>query len=201
MRLFLLPALLGLLALVPPATAQAPSSTDKLFLHASVGGTRLYFDEDDFDQNDGGGGLTLRAGYSVSRVVTLFAGVSGARMDGENNGVIDDEYDYGVGEIGARFHFGAGRRALVPYLEASLQGAAATYDDRFDLEFSGGALGLGGGLAYYVTPRLALDGGLRFAGGEFDEIDFGDVSFDVDGDDFGFGSAQLSFGLTWFPLR
>jgi hypothetical protein len=184
-----------------PSPAQTPSNTEGLYLGAAANGTRLYFDEDDFDVNDGGGGLALRAGYGVSRVVTLFVGVSGARLDGENNGVINDDYDYGVGELGARFHFGGGRRALVPYLEASLQGAAATYGDRFDLEFRGGALALGGGLAYYVTPLLALDAGLRVAGGEFDEVDFGPVSVDVDGDDFGFGAVQLTLGLTWFPLR
>ena len=198
MRISLL--LAGLIALAPLAHAQ--SNTRGFYVQATLGGTQLHFDEDNFDEHDGGGGLALRAGYGVSRIVTLFAGASGSRMDGENNGLIDDDYDFGVGELGARFHIvNAGRRALVPYLEASFQAAAATYDAAFDLEFRGGAFGLGGGIAYYVSEPLALDLGLRFAGGSFNEVDLGDVAFDIDEDDFGFGVSRLTFGLSWFPFR
>ncbi len=201
MRRSLLLSLAALLGLAGSARAQAPSNTERLFVQATLDGMRLHFDEDNFDESDEGGSLNLRVGYGISRVVTLFAGASGSRMDGENNGLIDDDYGFGVGEIGARFHFGAERRALVPYLEVGLQGAAATYEDDFDLEFRGGALGLGGGLAYYVSEPLALDVGLRFAGGAFDEVDLGGVAFDLDEDDFGFGVSRLTFGISWYPFR
>ncbi|NNF56825.1 MAG: outer membrane beta-barrel protein [Rhodothermaceae bacterium] len=196
-------ALVLLLALAFTATAvsaQAPSRTQKLFLNVQVDGARLYFDEDNFERNDPGGGAALRAGYGVSRVVTLFGGLSGARIDGETNGVIDDTYDWGVLEVGARFNFGGGRRALVPYLETSLQGAEATYDPS-DLRFRGAALGVGAGLQYFVTEGLALDGALRGAVGGFNEIQLGRLTVAVNEDDFGFAATRLSFGLTWYPTR
>ena len=46
-----------------------------------------------------------------------------------------------------------------------------------------------------VSTPLALDLGLRVAGGEPNEADFGEVSFDLDSDDFGFGVSRLTCGM------
>ena len=196
MRILLALALLA--ALAAPASAQR-STTQGLFLQLSADGQALGFNEDDFDETDDGGGLALRAGYGVSRVVTLYVGVSGAQVDGETNGVINDTYDWTAGEIGARLHLLPSAR-LVPYLDVALRGVAATYDEA-DLEFRGGGAALGGGLAYYVSPSVALDVALRFGGGGFEEVQLGGLSADIDADDFGYGEGRFSVGLTAFPLR
>lgn len=190
-------ALVLLAAAAAPASAQ--STTRGLFLQVSADGQSLNFNEDDFRETDGGGGLALRAGYGLSRVVTLYAGVSGAQVDGETNGVINDTYDWTAGELGARLHLLPSAR-LIPYLDVALRGVAATYDEA-DLEFRGGGIAFGGGLAYYVTPSVALDAALRLGGGGFDEVQGGALSLDVDPDDFGYGEGRLSVGLTVFPLR
>ncbi len=188
-------ALLTLLAAVP-ALAQ-PSNTQRLFLQASLDGQSLNYNEDDFDDTDDGGGLSFRAGWSVSRVVTLYAGLAGSRIDGETNGVINDEYGWGGGEIGARFNLLPSRR-WVPYLDVALRGVAATEDD---LEFRGGGITLGGGIAYFVSPTVALDAGLRLGGGGFSEVQLGDFSAEIDEDDFGYGEGRFSLGVTFYPLR
>ena len=193
-----LSALALLAVLAAPASAQR-STTSGLFLQLAADGQALNFNEDDFDETDDGGGLALRAGYGVSRVVTLYLGVSGARVDGETNGVINDTYDWTAGELGARFHLLPSAR-LVPYLDVALRGVAATYDEA-DLEFRGGGVAFGGGVAYYVSPSVALDAALRVGGGGFDEVQLGGLSADVDADDFGYGEGRFSVGLTFFPLR
>ena len=190
--------LLALVLAAAPALAQR-STTSGLFLQVSADGQSLAFNEDDFDETDDGGGLGLRAGYGVSRVVSLYAGVSGARVDGETNGVINDTYDWTAGELGARLHLLPSAR-LVPYLDVALRGVAATYDEA-DLEFRGGGVAFGGGLAYYVSPTVALDAALRLGGGGFDEVQGGALSLEIDPDDFGYGEGRLSLGLTVFPLR
>ena len=195
------PVLALLLAVAAPASAQSRSNTEGLYLGGSLGSTALFFDEADYDVNDEGGGLNLRVGYGFSRLFTLYLGVGGARIDGVNNGLVNDEYDFGYGELGALFHFSSARRAWVPYLDIALAGVEASYDDDFDLAFRGGALALGGGVKYYVSEPLALDFGLRVRGGAFDEVETGRARFDLNADDFEFGTAQLTFGLSWFPFR
>ncbi len=188
-----------LLAGATPSAAQDRSTTRGLFLQVTLDGQSLDFQEDEFEEVDEGGGLSLRAGWGISRLVTLYLGFGGARMDGETNGVVNSEYDWGSAELGSRFNFRAGR-ALVPYLDVSLRGVAAREDD-LDLEFRGGGIAFGGGLAWYLAPTVALDAALRLGGGTFNEVQWGDITADIDEDDFGYGEGRLSLGLTVYPLR
>ena len=199
MRTLILSALV--LSTVPLASAQrgarAVSNTEGLFLQLAVDGQALNYNEDDLDQNDNGGGLSARVGYGFSPLFTLYGGVSGARVDGDTNGVISEEYSFVAAEIGARFNFNRGR-ALRPYLDVALRGVRASEDD-LDLEFTGGGVAVGGGLAYFVSPSVAIDGALRIGAGRFDEVELGDFGLDLD--DAGYGEGRLSLGLTFYPLR
>lgn len=191
--------LLLLLVLAAPLAAQptGSSNTEGLFLHLALDGQSVSYDEDNLDQTDSGGGLALRVGYGFSPVFTLYGGVSGATVGGDTNGVIRDDYQFGAGEIGARVAFNRGR-ALRPYLDVALRGVVARNDD-VNLEFRGGGLGLGGGLAYFVSPTIALDAALRIGGGEFNEVDFGRVSLDLE--DVTYGEGRFSLGVTAYPFR
>ncbi len=191
--------LLLLLALVAPLAAQpaSPSNTEGLFVHLALDGQSLRYDEDTLDQTDSGGGLALRVGYGFSPVFTLYGGASGATIGGDTNGVIRDEYQFGAGEIGARINLNRGR-ALRPYLEVALRGVVASDDDTA-LEFRGGGIALGGGLAYFVSPTIAFDAALRIGGGAFNEVDFGRVSLDLE--DVNYGEGRFSLGVTAYPFR
>ncbi len=196
--------LLSLLALslaAAPLAAQpvGPSNTEGLFLQLALDGQSLSYDEDDFDDTDDGGGASLRVGYGVSPVATFYVGVSGAEVDGQTNGVINNTYRFGAGELGARFAFNRGS-ALRPYLDVALRGVAAS-DDASALEFRGGGIALGGGIAYFVSPTVALDAALRIGGGQFTEVDFGAISVDISDGDIGYGEGRLSVGLTAYPFR
>ena len=205
-RTALIAILLGLsVALLPTTTALAQedpdikSNTERLFLQVSLDGQSLDYREEAFSDTVNGGGLSIRAGWGVSELVTIYAGFMGATIDGETNGITGDEYSWSGGELGVRLNFRSGQ-SLVPYADFALRGVAATEDD-LDLEFRGGGFTLGGGVSYFVTPAIALDAGLRFGGGNFNEVQVGNISAGLDEDDFGYGEGRLSFGLTFYPLR
>lgn len=181
-----------------PASAQS-SNTEKLFLQVTLDGQGLAYNEDDFSDGDGGGGLSLRAGWGVSRVVTLYAGFGGARMDEEMDSFIGNEYDWGTAEVGARFNLLPSRR-FVPYLDVALRGVSAT-DDDLDFDFTGGGIALGGGASYFISPSVALDAAFRIGGGSFEDVEFGSLATDIDEDDFEYGEGRFSLGLTFYPLR
>ena len=188
---------------VAPAHAQeetgVKSNTERLFLQVSLDGQSLDYREEAFSDTDDGGGLSIRAGWGISPLVTLYAGIMGATMDGQTNGITGNEYSWSGGELGVRLNFRSGR-SLVPYANVALRGVAATEDD-LDLEFRGGGFTLGGGVSYFMTPAVALDLGLHFGGGRFDEVQVGRISNGIDEDDFGYGEGRLSLGLTFYPLR
>lgn len=189
------------LVLASPLAAQpfGPSNTEGLFVHLALDGQSLGYDEDDLDQTDSGGGLSARLGYGFSPVFTLYLGVSGATVDGDTNGVIRDEYQFAAGEIGARLNLNRGS-AWRPYLDVALRGVTAAADD-VDLEFRGGGIAVGAGVAYFVSPTVALDAAFRLGGGGFNEVDFGAISFELDADDVGYGEGRLSVGVTAYPFR
>ncbi|WP_420456308.1 outer membrane beta-barrel protein [Rubrivirga sp.] len=194
--------LLPLLAFVAaPLAAQpvGPSNTEGLFLQLALDGQSLNYDEDDFDDTDDGGGAALRVGYGISPVVTFYVGASGAEIDGQTNGVINNTYRFGAGELGARFNLNRGS-ALRPYLDVALRGVVAS-DDASDLEFQGGGIAFGGGVAYFVSPTIAFDAALRLGGGQFTEVDLGRIALDIEDRDIGYGEGRLSVGVTAYPFR
>lgn len=190
-----------LAGLLLPETTEAQSRTRGLFLSGTLSGIHVSYDEEDIDERDGGGSLDLRIGYGFSRLFTLYFGATGGEMGGEDNDAIEDDYTIGIGEFGARFHFTGSKNRIVPYADVALQGVTVQYDKEFELSFSGGALGLGGGLMYYFNNALALDLGLRGSFGAFSEVKYEGVGFEIDKDNFEFTVARLSVGLSWFPFR
>ena len=186
--------------------AAAQSNTTGLYLGARLGGAGSNAEVEiandlTVDLEDDGGGLDLSVGYGVSRVVTLFGRVQGAAFDGR-----DDLGDYGVGffDLGARVHFGAGARRLVPYAEAALTGHGLTFENYFglaeDLTASGGALTLGGGVQYFLSPTVALDAGLGVTLGRLDQYE-ADGDLEADLDDISLNSFRIGLGLAFYPFR
>ena len=192
-------ALLALVVAAPLAAQPfGPSNTEGLFVQLALDGQSLDYSDDNIDNADGGGGLALRLGYGFSPVFTLYGGLSGAGIDGGDNPVAGGDYAFAASEIGARFHFNRGSD-LRPYLDLALRGVVADLEDR-NAEFRGGGFALGGGLAYYVSPTVALDAALRVGGGTFTDLDLGLISLGL-GDDVGYGEGRLSVGVTAYPFR
>ena len=187
----------SLLALSLPLAAQpyGASNTEGLLLQIGLDGQGLVIDDDGSDVEVEGGTVSLRAGYGFSPVFTLYAGAAGGRVEIDGR----DEVDFGAGEIGGRFNLNAGH-ALRPYLDVALRGTVLQDDDR-DLELRGGGLTAGLGVAYFLSPTVALDAAVHLGGGRFDEVQVGNVTLDITDEEVDFGEGRLSVGLTAYPFR
>lgn len=185
--------------LVLPAQAQRRSNTTGLFLNAHLSGNSASYDFDNFDafadESDSGGGLGVQIGYGFSPLVTLYLGINGAAMDSDD---VEDAYTLAHVDLGGQFNFQSGRSAAVPYATVALSARQVNFETDFgDVNFNGGGLTLGGGLKYFLSPKVALDVGLTGTFGTFTEIDFGDAAFDINEIDA--TSVRLALGLSFFP--
>ena len=119
--------------------------------------------------------------------------------DSTTQGFIARDYTLVYLDLGVRFNFRSGASAVVPYLDGSISGVASTYDTAFgDATFTGGGLSLGGGVQYFFSPEFALNGGLQFTLGQYNEIEMGGQS---EGIDLDLTSARLNVGVSWYPFR
>ncbi len=184
------------------ALAQRRSNTTGIFLNAHLNATGISYNLSDFDdegdETDSGGGLGLQVGYGFSPLVTVYLAANGSGMKNDS----DDAYTLSHVDLGVRFNFGAGRRT-VPYANLAFGYRAARVEvgrRGSEIEYSGGGLTLGGGVQYFLSPALALDGGLQVTLGTFTDVRVNNVIVE-DRLDVESASVRLGFGLSWFPMR
>lgn len=174
-----------------PAAAQAITGTPVVRSDTRGLGIGLQLNRTGMDQGRGdglkvlGAGAALSVSYGVSDAVSLFArGGTGYRSS--------------YMDLGARYRFGGATSALRPYVEAAatVVGATRTVSDAFEapetLRSRGLAATVGAGVEYYVSPRLALDLGVTFSGGRFEENP-------ATGLNDGFVSNRVQMGITFRP--
>ena len=196
--------------LAPPLAAQGmPGARDPrvntsgFFLGLGLGISSLESD-DLTDGTESGGGLALALGYGFTPRFTLLLEAAAASLDAEEG----EEVALGHFDIGARYHFLMQRRRVVPFVEVAFTGRALLQEDAIvvtdegdsfegDLEISGGGFTVGGGVLYYLNPRWALTGTLKFTGGEFSEVKVGRVS--VSGFELDASTTRLFLGANWYP--
>ncbi len=152
----------------------------------------------------GGGGAGFRVGYGFNRIFTLYLEADGVTAEAGDPDVFSGDWTLGHAEIGARFHFANSLRAWVPYLEVAVGSRAAKVTNVEagnqaweDVDITGGAFSLGGGLYAYFTETLALEVGLKFSSGKFTKIDLGLLSLenlDIDAQ-----SSRFKVGIVWWP--
>lgn len=180
-----------------PAVAQR-SNTAGFNLGLSLNGTAAQVE--DSDENDTGGGLSLHLGYGFSQSFQLFAQASAASIESE--GFEDDQFALAHFDVGGRFSFGNTSTPIRPYVQAAFSGRAASFDLGADgtLDVRGSGLTAGGGLEYFVTPSLAIEGGLSFTFGEFNEgrLDDGDW-VDLEDAAFEMNTTRFDVGVSWHP--
>ena len=187
--------------LIAPQLDAQRSTTRGWSLGVIAQGTSLSVEDGDASS---GGALGLRVGYGFNRIVTGFIHVDGGLIDVGEGAALSGKWSLSHGEIGARFHFANSLKRVVPFLETSVGGRVVTVEDARSngasagkVNFNGGAFTLGGGLAAYFKPTLALDVGVKFTSGKFTEVDLGNVAvrnLDIDATSFRFG-----VGLVWWP--
>jgi hypothetical protein len=197
----LAPLFVLLLAAAPALHAQgARSHTDGLFLHARTGGHGIAFED---AGDDTGASIGLRAGYGFSDRFTLYVGLEGGGLDGQSRlQGLDTDQTSGVAyvELGGRYHFRPGHR-FVPYADAALTLiGVGSENDAYDgdVGYGGAGLSVGGGALYFVTPSIAVEGGVSFTPGSLMERELGGASEDVS---VGVAGVRMHVGLTLYPFR
>ncbi len=118
---------------------------------------------------------------------------------------LDGDFGLTHFEAGARFSFPMPRSKVMPYVGAWVgrRRLSTTVDD-FDtgtsssLSMSGLAVGASGGVQMFVSPKLALDGGISLGIGKM-----GNVKVDGQREDWGTPdnttTTRIRFGANWYP--
>ena len=180
------------------------SGTSGFFAAFGLAGASIAIEELD-DERESGGGAALRLGYGFTPRFAMFVEGSGAALETDDGDIALGHFD-----VGARYHFANPRRPVVPFLEVALTGRALMQDDvvlvddggetvEGDVELSGAGFSFGGGVLYFLNPRVALNADLKWTVGELDEVRIGNVS--ISGLEMDATSTRLNVGVHWFPQR
>src|SRR5688572_4204528 len=196
-RVAILAFLAGLAA--SPVVAQR-STTRGFTVGAHLQGASLTVDDGD---PDSGGGFGARVGYGFNRRFTGYLEADAIVFDVANP-------DFGGywsmvhADLGVRFNFANSLRRWVPFVEGALGVRAVDVDDATvngdsvgKLNFSGGAASLGGGVSFFATEKLAIETLVKFTGGTFEQVQWGNVS--VNNLDIEASSFRFKIGLAWWP--
>lgn len=144
--------------------------------------------------SDSGGGVGLRIGYGISRLL-LFAGLDGGVMTGGIQGV---DYGLGHGEAGARYSLGRDTRPLRPYVQATVLTLVAIEGEGVDeATTSGSGFSAGAGIEYFVRRSLAVDFGFSRSRGSFSKVER--PSEVETGLDINYQTTRVTLGINWRP--
>jgi hypothetical protein len=149
-----------------------------------------------------GGGVEV--GYLVTPRLLAYAGFDLAKQAIDVTG-LDGSFGLTHLEAGARFRFPIRRSKALPYVGLWVgRRSLSTTVDNFetgassDLSMSGIAVGASGGVQVFVSPKLALDGGLSVGVGKL-----GNIKVDGQRQDWGTPdnttTTRIRFGANWYP--
>ena len=161
---------------------------------------------DDFGSIDtqGGLGAGVEVGYRVTPRLLAYAGLDIAKQGVDEAG-LDGDFGLTHIEAGARLSFPITGSKLMPYVGGWVgrRSLTTTVDDfetgaSSDLSLSGLGAGASGGVQFFVSPSLALDGGVSLGIGKM-----GNVKVDGHKEDWGTPdnttTTRLRFGANWYP--
>jgi hypothetical protein len=161
---------------------------------------------DDFGSLDtqGGLGAGVEVGYRVTPRLLAYAGLDIAKQGIDEAG-LDGDFGLTHIEAGARLSFPITGSKLMPYVGGWVgrRSLTTTVDDfetgaSSDLSLSGLGAGASGGVQFFVSPSLALDGGVSVGIGKM-----GNVKVDGHKEDWGTPNntttTRLRFGANWYP--
>jgi hypothetical protein len=149
-------------------------------------------------------GAGVEVGYRVTPRLLAYAGVDIAKQGIDEAG-LDGDFGLTHIEAGARLSFPITGSKLMPYVGGWVgrRSLTTTMDDfetgaSSDLSLSGLGAGASGGVQFFVSPSLALDGGVSLGIGKM-----GNVKVDGHNEDWGTPdnttTTRLRFGANWYP--
>lgn len=164
--------------------------TSGVQIGAYLNGTSATYEQG--DETDSGVGLTLRLGYGFGNRLSVFFAATGSSMD-------SGDYTLAHADFGARYLFADAR--LRPYVQGAFSGRALRFDFAGEtLEARGAAPTVGAGLEYGLGRSAALDVGLNYTFGNYNEGRLSGGSWEDLGEDrIESGSARVDVGVVWRP--
>jgi opacity protein-like surface antigen len=188
-----------------PRPVASPSARWVINGHSTAALGTSVSDHIDHLNTSTGLGAGVEVGYLVTPRIMAYAGFDIAKQAIDVTGL---EGDFGLThlEAGARLRFPIPHSKLLPYVGAWVgRRSLTTTVDNFDtgtssdLSFSGFTVGASGGVQMFVSPKLALDGGLSLGVGKL-----GNVKVDGQRQDGGATlsnttTTRLRFGANWYP--
>lgn len=149
--------------------------------------------------NESGPGVGILAGYGLSRVWSLYGGVSFASVD---SSTFEGTYSLTQIDVGTRVHFAPPGSRAAPFAQFAFSRRSLSADYTVTqlshtIDASGAGVSFGGGVNVYVRPALALSAGASWMAGDFG-------SYELDGKPVSGGSpaatsARVHVGMVWFP--
>jgi outer membrane protein W len=197
-------ALVAGAALTSTSLSAQVSKNAGLMLNVHAQGAGLAVEDGETETGFGGG---ITAGYGFSENLGLYLTLDGANMNyGDADEDTDgDTYTLGQLDLGLRYTFGNTASALRPYLNAGVSGVTIVDEievgsEATDIAYTGPAGTFGAGIQYFISPSLAIDGGIQASIGKFTKfkVDGDEVDFDGD-EDPSFTATRVQVGLTWHP--
>jgi hypothetical protein len=210
MQRFILTALVASLGLAGSAHAQRPhpvGSPPSRFVingHSTAALGTSVGDAFGSLKTNAGLGAGVEVGYLITPRLRAYAGIDIVKQ-GINVAGLDGEFGLTHLEAGARLNFPIPRSKVLPYLGAwvgrrSLSTTVDNFDtgESSDLSLSGLAVGGTAGVQVFVSPKLALDGGMSLGIGKM-----GNVKVDWRHQDWGTPdnttTTRIRFGASWYP--
>ena len=188
-----------------PRPVAPPSSRWVINGHTTAALGTSVSDEFDNLKTSNGLGAGVELGYRVTPRLLAYAGIDIAKQSIDVAG-LDGNFGLTHLEAGARLSFPMPHSKVLPYLGAWVgRRSLSTTVDNFatglssDLSFSGLTVGASGGMQLFLSPKLALDGGLSMGFGKL-----GNVKVDGQRQDGGetlnnTTTTRIRFGANWYP--
>jgi outer membrane protein with beta-barrel domain len=187
-----------------PHAVRSPSSRWVINGHSTMALGTSVTDAFNEVKTSSGLGAGVELGYRVTPRLLAYAGLEIAKQPVD---AADLDGDFGLThlEAGARLSFPIARSKMVPYVGAWIgrRSLSTTMDDldtgtSSDLSLSGMAAGASGGVQVFVSPKLALDGGLSIGVGKMGNIKF-DGQKQITQSLERTTTTRLRFGANWYP--
>jgi hypothetical protein len=151
-----------------------------------------------------GPGAGVMVGYGFNRTWSAYASLDVAKQATSPGTYPEGTLGLAHFEIGARANLPVNSPAILPYVTAAVGHRALgarvydeEWDEYFDMSMGGSHIAFGGGVQYFLSPKMALDGGIAIGLGSLNQWrDDGDThAAEVNGT----RSIRLRAGVTWRP--
>lgn len=176
----------------------APRSTTTGFnLGLFLSGAAIQAEESSEIESGAGGSLHL--GYGINPNVSFFMRINGAVIQTPGS---ESEYALAHVDLGARYSFRGSAAALRPFVQGAVNGRGLSADagSQGTVQARGPGFSAGVGLEYFFGPNVALETGLSWSVGKFNQgrLDDGDW-VDFHDDSFSATSSRFDIGVSFHP--